>query len=396
MRLDQPTLEVILMIVNLFSFLVMLALWRINSDEKGPEIWVIAAGMGTAAFFVMIFYGAIGNYAIFLNNFGSLAVYLLILEGILRFRGVGKPEQRKILILCLMIVFLIASYANRDYPAVRYLVYDTFSVIILMLSAVFILYRTRKLETAIHSIAACSFLLLAAAFSYRWYLAFSGNIESVLLGSTQHPFQAILFMIGVPFTIGWTYGLVIAMVYRAHRKLIDIASRDELTGLANRRNMIQYMNRLTQESGLKDGQFLLLLLDINGFKEVNDSNGHAFGDKILCHVAGVIEGSIRDNDYAVRYGGDEFVIIMGYQDGLNKDLMIERIRSAVELKKIIIGWQVQLRVSIGTALYPIDGLTMDELILKADSRMYEEKRRRQLNTEVLKSPLVLNINPKSS
>jgi len=59
------------MIVNLFSFLVMLALWRINSDEKGPEVWVIAAGMGTAAFFVMMFYGAIGNYAIFLNNFGS-------------------------------------------------------------------------------------------------------------------------------------------------------------------------------------------------------------------------------------------------------------------------------------------------------------------------------------
>ncbi len=98
MQLDQRTLEIVLMIVNLISCIVMIFLWRMNSSEKGPECWALSAAMATAAFFVMVFYSSIGNYAIFLNNAGRLTSHMFMLEGILRFRDIGKASKRKVAI----------------------------------------------------------------------------------------------------------------------------------------------------------------------------------------------------------------------------------------------------------------------------------------------------------
>lgn len=382
MRLDQPTLEIVLMIVNLISCIVMITLWRINTGEKGPEVWALAAGSGTAAFFVMIFYPFIGNYAIFINNFGTLATYLFLLEGVLRFRGYKREPQRKVLMVFLLALFFLISFLNRDFPTARYLTYDIISFILLSLAAFFMLHRTRGIETAVHSISSGAFLLLAFSFAYRWSLALSGQIEAVQVGSTQHPFQAILFLIGLPFTVGWTYGLVIAIIYRTQKRLTEIATRDELTGLHNRRSLDKNIEQIFRGSNIIERHFLLLLFDINGFKAINDSYGHSYGDRILMQVAEDIQESIREDDFAVRFGGDEFVVLMYYEHDFDMELMLERLREAVESRKILDGRQVQLRVSIGTAVYPDDGLSMDELLLVADRRMYEEKYRRQLLSEV--------------
>jgi diguanylate cyclase len=383
MQLDQHTLEIVIMIVNFLSCAVMIVLWRINLSERGPEVWALAAAVGTAAFFAMIFYPAIGNHAIFLNNVGTLTTFLLLLEGILRFRRFSGEARRRAFIIAAIAIFALVSYFNRDYPAARYLFHDFVAFGLLASCAFFIIYRTRGMETAAHSISAFAFIVMASGFGYRWYLAFSGAIEAAMIGSTRHPFHLTLFLLGIPWTVGWTYGLSTALIYRVRRQLVGMAAQDALTGLDNRRSFDQIMQLLFRESRSADQRFILFLFDLNGFKAINDSHGHTFGDDILVLVAEAIRESIRENDFAVRFGGDEFIVLMRYQDDFDMELMLNRLRGSVERKRELFGREVQLRISIGTAVFPDDGTTMDELLSVADRRMYEEKEDRVLHSEVV-------------
>jgi diguanylate cyclase (GGDEF)-like protein len=383
MQLDQRTLEVVLMIVNLMSCAVMFVLWRMSSSEKGPECWALSAAMVAAAFFSMVFYSSIGNYAIFLNNVGTLTSHLFMLEGILRFRDIGQASKRRLFIIVLIVIFIVVSYLNRSFPTARYLFHDFTSVTVMALAAYFILYRTRGMETLVHSISAISFVVLGLFFAYRWNLAYSGIIETSLLGSTQHPFQVILFLMGIPYAIGWTYGLILVVIYRANSQLKNMAAKDALTGLNNRRCFDQVMSCFIDESQIKGQKFLVILLDLNDFKAINDSYGHTFGDLILINVAESIREVIREDDFAVRYGGDEFVLIMRYQQGFDRELMLNRLRHSIEKKFILKERQIRLRVSIGSAVYPDDGRSMDELLFVADHKMYQEKNDRQLVSIVI-------------
>lgn len=387
MQFDQRTLEVVLMIVNLLSFAVMVILWRINTSERGPEFWALAALMATVGFFSMVFFPIIGNYAIFLNNGFTLMTYLFILEGILRFRGFGDERKRYPMLFASVVFFLGMSFLLRNNPAFRYLFYDSVTIVLLGLALYFMLYRTTKMETLAHLVASGAFILLILCFARRWYLAYSGAIEFVQNGSTQHPFQSILFLIGIPWTIGWTYGLVVALIYKNQNKLLSLAAQDELTSLNNRRSLSYKINSLISANKFADklrgGKFLICLIDLNGFKNINDSFGHSFGDQILVRIAEMIKSSIREEDLAIRYGGDEFVIVMPGHGIEKYEMMKERIRDAVEQKFILNNCQVIIRASIGFAAYPDDGANNDELLYTADYRMYQEKQNRQLYSQVI-------------
>ena len=122
---------------------------------------------------------------------------------------------------------------------------------------------------------------------------------------------------------------------------------------------------------------------MNDFKAINDRYGHTFGDLILVNVAETIREVIREDDFAVRYGGDEFVLIMRYQQGFDREMMLKRLRNSIEKVFKIKERQVRLRVSIGSAVFPDDGRSMDELLFIADHKMYQEKKDRQLVSIVI-------------
>jgi len=188
---------------------------------------------------------------------------------------------------------------------------------------------------------------------------------------------------GIPYAIGWTYGLIMVVIYRANGQLKNMAAKDALTGLNNRRCFDQVMSCFIDESQSKGQKFLVILLDLNDFKAINDGYGHTFGDLILVNVAEAIREVIREGDFAVRYGGDEFVLIMSYQQGFDRELMLKRLRDSIEKKFILKERQVRLRVSIGSAVYPDDGRSMDELLFIADHKMYQEKNERLLVSIVI-------------
>jgi diguanylate cyclase (GGDEF)-like protein len=155
-----------------------------------------------------------------------------------------------------------------------------------------------------------------------------------------------------------------------------LADRDDLTGLYNRRRMLELLDSAIAEAQQQWQCVGLLFIDLNGFKCINDEYGHAAGDKILTTVATRIAARVRTGDFVCRYGGDEFVVLLpNVPDTAAVTRVADTIRERVALPYWIQGNEQHLTAAIGESMYPRDGGTADVLLHHADQAMYRLKAR---------------------
>lgn len=152
------------------------------------------------------------------------------------------------------------------------------------------------------------------------------------------------------------------------------ASHDPLTGVANRRLFYDRLQQAIRHARRYNGKVGLLFLDLDRFKEINDTHGHHVGDAVLTEVARRLTRTVRESDSIARLGGDEFVVLLGNvggrEDCLAAAINIERMLAE---DSSFYGLAVDITASIGQALFPDDGDTEDELIRAADAAMYRIK-----------------------
>lgn len=156
--------------------------------------------------------------------------------------------------------------------------------------------------------------------------------------------------------------------------LAKAAQTDALTGLANRVGLQDRAAQLLAESNLQG----VMLLDLDGFKAVNDRRGHGAGDAVLVEVAQRIKGALRGGDTAARLGGDEFVVLVaGAADKLDRRRLGElatRLQSVIRAEVPLPEGAVKVGSSLGIARFPADGQTLTDLLASADQAMYEAKQ----------------------
>ncbi len=158
-------------------------------------------------------------------------------------------------------------------------------------------------------------------------------------------------------------------------QLRELSVRDALTGLYNRRYMEQRLDMETQRA-LRDGHRLgVVMVDVDEFKAINDTYGHAPGDKVLCEVADMLRAGVRKTDIVCRFGGDEFVLIMPDCPLMDCIMRAKAICTAVERAVLVYDERKLGRVSLsmGVAALPDDGKTAAELMGSADAAMYTAK-----------------------
>jgi len=163
-------------------------------------------------------------------------------------------------------------------------------------------------------------------------------------------------------TLGWTIigGKRIMVDLREQARSLSL--RDPLTDLPNRRAMLEWLRRHTE----RDARVGLLLVDLDGFKDVNTVYGYPAGDAVLCQTARTLETCVRAGDMVARLGGDEFAVLTLRSDRLGLERLCGRLLEAVRTMELSEADDVALTASIGWALHPDDALTVDELIGAAD------------------------------
>ena len=158
----------------------------------------------------------------------------------------------------------------------------------------------------------------------------------------------------------------------ANKQLHHQAFEDPLSGLPNRRSFYALLNDVVN----KKKEFCLLFIDLDGFKEINDSLGHDYGDILLQQVSKRIVSCVRTDDFVARLGGDEFTVIL---NGLTNEekigQIINQMLSSLESVFHIKSEKVFTSASVGVTLFPRDGSNVDTLIKNADQAMYESKRK---------------------
>mgnify|MGYP002638819681 CR=1 FL=1 len=152
---------------------------------------------------------------------------------------------------------------------------------------------------------------------------------------------------------------------------------DALTGLANRRAILDRYERELRRSRRYQKDFTVLVVDLDRFKEINDTYGHSAGDRVLVAVAERMVETCRETDGVGRTGGDELLILLPETKGDDAVALAERLRQRVSEEAIAIddeGGTVRLSISIGVATFPKDGRDGQSLLARADEALYESKR----------------------
>jgi diguanylate cyclase (GGDEF)-like protein len=167
-----------------------------------------------------------------------------------------------------------------------------------------------------------------------------------------------------------------------------------LTDLPNARSFhLALEQRIAECQRLNREPLSVLSMDLDNFKQINDTHGHAIGDRLLASVAAIIKKQFRQMDILARYAGDEFVAIMPMASGDVAEMVAERIRSAVESHEFTIrtGRTTHVGISIGIACFPSDGETSESLLSRAGQNMQQDKHVRKLNPPSSTQNMVLSL-----
>ena len=176
---------------------------------------------------------------------------------------------------------------------------------------------------------------------------------------------------------------IIAQLTAQVKTLEKQSNLDALTKVYNRRALITYLDTICSKKKLPYS-FHLLILDVDDFKQINDSYGHIAGDKVLIFIANLLKKTLRDGDKIFRYGGEEFIIILNRLDDQHCKTITTRLLSIIENNKLIYkGENLQVTMSVGTTKYKNDD-TPESLIARADKALYEAKAngKNQMYTEI--------------
>ncbi len=290
-----------------------------------------------------------------------------------------------------MMIVVLSFHLSRFFPAPQYA--HTGIRLVLYIAVIFLfqrnllpLYRSIVSNWPIFSgLVVCIFLNLA----YYFYL--SDDIQATLITFKLPLFLLVTLSVAAYGTVFYSLKKIKEMyaletenlkilndkglIHQAAIKYEKFANYDTLTELPNRRFFFERLDRVVAEREANTSKVAVLYIDLDGFKDINDTYGHEFGDRVLITVGNRLLKCIRETDFVARLGGDEFaVIIHDFEDVTSAENLAKRIHKMLQEVMFIDSIECTVNSSIGIAICPDTGKVSETLLNNADSAMYEVKR----------------------
>jgi diguanylate cyclase (GGDEF)-like protein len=307
--------------------------------------------------------------------------------GVRRFYHRPPSWRSAILVIGLSFAGLVFFQAVYDDMSMRILVYSLGQAVPTALALKLLLSR-RDTGARVAAAAAALMILTFAVRSAAVPLNLGGEVSTLYF----NPLQVGLLLALVFLSMVWNFGFLLMAIDRLRAEVSDLALVDDLTGVANRRHLLQRLGAecaLSQRSG---EPLALLAIDLDGFKEINDGFGHGAGDDCLRHFALMAQTRLRPGDLLARTGGDEFCIVLP-ATSLHK--AVATAQSVLEACRAdaagCTGTEIAIAASIGVAQWsPAVGLSAERLIAAADEALYVAKKqgKNRLAVHELAPPLV--------
>jgi diguanylate cyclase (GGDEF)-like protein len=283
--------------------------------------------------------------------------------------------RNAVLVTALSFAGLAFFQVVRDDMSMRILVYSLGQTVPTALALKLLLSRQDTGVSTGARIAGAAAALMILTFTVRTIAALlhlGGDITTMYFNPLQ-----VALLVGLVFlSMVWNFGFLLMAIDRLRAEVSDLALVDDLTGVANRRHLLQRLGAecaLSQRSG---EAFALLAIDLDGFKEINDGFGHGAGDECLRLFTGAAQSRLRPGDMLARSGGDEFCIVLPATT-LREGAMIARhvLETCRETFARWEGAQIPIAASVGVAQWtPIVGAYPERLIAAADQALYAAKK----------------------
>ena len=375
MLLDVRTAVLLAMLIAglLAAFLALSAGGVPLPERRHLSDWARSLALQAAGWGL---YGLRGQVPDFLSI--PVANVLLALAFVFSLRALrgfaGRPEAHWMDAAAVGLVAVVATAFLYVHPqlGVRVLVISAVFGVLFAASARMALAAAPSPRPRSHQAVAVVYGLLAAIMGLRVLREATGLAP---LGDALEPtpFQALLFAIGALAPPLATLGFVLMVNERLRFELTRRATLDPLTLTYNRRTLAELAARALAQARRQDSGFGVLLLDVDHFKRINDTLGHAAGDEALQQLVGILRAGMRAEDTLGRMGGEEFIVLLPHVDARQAVAAGERLRAAVEAARPLLGgtpWPMTVSIGVAARTGEED---FDALLRRADTAMYAAK-----------------------
>jgi diguanylate cyclase (GGDEF)-like protein len=374
--LSIPTLWTVFVVNFLALGLVWAYVMRSYPSFEAARFWTGSAFIGAAG-------AAVGTLRFFTDSLvpllaaGTLLIFAACLAamGIKRFYDQPVSWRAAALISGLGFASLTFFIVGYDSMAMRIFVYSLFQALPLALTLKLLLSRQDRRKNPGARLAGSVAVIMIAIYVLRamgGLLHVGGDFSFI----QSNPLQWVMVLSLIFLAMAWNFGFLLMAIDRLRNEVADLALLDDLTGVGNRRHLLQRLTEECARSERSGAPFALLVIDLDGFKAINDTHGHAAGDACLQHFTLMTQTRLRPGDMLARTGGDEFCVVLPLSTLREGAMIARRILDVCrDDAEACVGADIPIGVSIGVAQWTQEiGAFPDRLMAAADHALYAAKK----------------------
>ena len=369
-NLDFMTLYIVIFLTSLTVAIVWGAFTLRYREQIAPRYWLAACLLSLAGGIVLATQGNAGALVpAIVGNTIIIYGFMQFWVGLRRFsqRSGGQMQAAAVaaVAFCLMVLF-------HDNDRARSIVYAGGQGTVMLLCSTALL---RMRPRGIGGTIAGGGFVVALAGQVAVIAGNAGVMTGVMPFGAFYTLASYALMCTIFTASIWNLGFAVMLIEKLQDELARLSETDDLTGLGNRRAFTRQLAQIHQHASATREPYAVMMLDMNGFKLLNDTHGHAAGDRALVEVARILTSCARSSDVATRIGGDEFCLILPASGVRDAQRVLEAIRQRIGAHRFRVGDdEVVLAAAIGVAEWtPGVELSAQAVVAAADRQLYEQK-----------------------